>query len=183
MDTQNIKIVGDFPTLPKSGKTPDFDTRWRSSRRWNLAGDLDRILTWAHFGFFWLSGFLVLPHYAIWRCTVMTTYQSYPFLTKRKGVSNINGVRIVGDKSLSSPWLVLAVWLTQTWLVYLQKSTIDIWHTLPLIPQVVSVRLKLHGQCCICYENVFISWGKDHKTFLGLHTLGARSWPVWRPCP
>jgi hypothetical protein len=31
-ETQNTKDVGDFPTFPKSGKTPDFDTGQRSSR-------------------------------------------------------------------------------------------------------------------------------------------------------
>jgi hypothetical protein len=41
-ETQNIKIVGDFPTFPKSGKTPDFDTGQRSSRRWKLERFLDR---------------------------------------------------------------------------------------------------------------------------------------------
>jgi hypothetical protein len=53
-------------------------------------------------------------------------------------------------------------------------------HTSPLIPQVASVCLTLHGQCCIRYENVFTTWGRDHKTFLGPHALGARSWPVAR---
>jgi hypothetical protein len=62
----------------------------------------------------------------------------------------------------------------------LAENTIDIWHTSPLIPQVASVHLMIHGQHCICYENVFMSWGRDNKTSLGPHALGARSWPVAR---
>jgi hypothetical protein len=66
----------------------------------------------------------------------------------------------------------------KTWLAYLQKSIIYIWHTSPLIPQVTPAHLMLHGQCCICYENVFTSWVRDHKTSLGAHILDARSWLV-----
>jgi hypothetical protein len=42
------------------------------------------------------------------------------------------------------------------------------WHTSPLIPQVAPVRLTRHGQRYIHYENVFTSWGGDHKTFWGV---------------
>jgi hypothetical protein len=44
-ETQNIKIVGDFTTFPKSSKAPDFDTGLWSSRRWKLGRFLDRNLT------------------------------------------------------------------------------------------------------------------------------------------
>jgi hypothetical protein len=59
--------------------------------------------------------------------------------------------------------------------VSVEKDNIHI-HTSPLIPQVASTHLTLRGQHCIRYENVFTSWGSDHKTSLGPHTLGARSW-------
>jgi hypothetical protein len=69
----------------------------------------------------------------------------------------------------------------ETWLVYVQKSTIYIYiHTSPLIPQVAPMHLTLHGQRCISYNNILTSWGRDHKTFLGPHAPGAWSWPVAR---
>jgi hypothetical protein len=36
-------------------------------------------------------------------------------------------------------------------------------HTSPLIPQVASVCLMLHGQHCIRYENVFTSYGRGPR--------------------
>jgi hypothetical protein len=66
-------------------------------------------------------------------------------------------------------------------LAYLQKSTIYIYtHTSPLVLQVAPVCLPLHQQRCIRYENIFTSCWRDHKTFLGPHTLGAWLWPVAR---
>jgi hypothetical protein len=80
------------------------------------------------------------------------------FSPKEKLLPHIGGIRIVGGDSHSSPWLTLTKWLTKTWLVYLQKSAIDIYsHTSPLIHQVTPTRLTLCGQHCICYENVFTS--------------------------
>jgi hypothetical protein len=35
-------------------------------------------------------------------------------------------------------------------------------------PPVAPVRLTLHVQRCICYENVFTSCGRDHKTSRGV---------------
>jgi hypothetical protein len=35
-EIQNIKIVGDFATFPKSGITPDFDIGQRNSKTWKL---------------------------------------------------------------------------------------------------------------------------------------------------
>jgi hypothetical protein len=40
-ETQIIKIVGDFPTFPKSGKAPDFDTGRKCSRHQKLGRFLD----------------------------------------------------------------------------------------------------------------------------------------------
>jgi hypothetical protein len=56
----------------------------------------------------------------------------------------------------------------------------NVWRTSPLIPQVVPTSLTLRGQRCNCYENVFTSCGRDHKTTLGLHSLYAQSWSVPR---
>jgi hypothetical protein len=42
-------------------------------------------------------------------------------------------------------------------------------------PQVVPMRLMLYGQRCMHYKNIFTSCVSDHKTFLGLNALGARS--------
>jgi hypothetical protein len=47
-------------------------------------------------------------------------------------------------------------------------------------PQVAPMSLTVHRQHCIRYEDVFMSLGRDHKTSLGLHALGARSWLVAR---
>jgi hypothetical protein len=108
------------------------------------------------------------------------TCQPYTFLSKRKRVSNTDGIRVVGDKTHSSPQLVLGDMTYSTWLEYLQKNHRYIWYTSPLIPQVTPMHLTLRGQRCIYYENVFMSWGSDHKTSLGPHILGAWLWLVAR---
>jgi hypothetical protein len=51
-----------------------------------------------------------------------------------------------------------------------EKHNIHIWHTSPLILQVVSAHLTLHGQRCICHKDVFTSCGSDHNTFSGLYS-------------
>jgi hypothetical protein len=56
----------------------------------------------------------------------------------------------------------------------------NISHTSPFIPQVALMRLMLHRQRCLHYENVFMSWGSNHKTFLGPHAQTARLWLVAR---
>jgi hypothetical protein len=62
-----------------------------------------------------------------------------------------------------------------------EKHKIHIYTYITTYPQVAPTCLTLRGQRCICHENVFMSWGGDHKTSLGPHTLGARSWLVtWR---
>jgi hypothetical protein len=43
---------------------------------------------------------------------------------KKKGMPNIDDVRVVSGKSHSYLWLVLTERLTQMWLVYLQKGAI-----------------------------------------------------------
>jgi hypothetical protein len=63
--TQNIKIVGDLPTFPKSGKTPNFDTKQKSSRRWKLGTFLDRNFDLSHFWILLVKRFSDLLHYAI----------------------------------------------------------------------------------------------------------------------
>jgi hypothetical protein len=110
----------------------------------------------------------------------MTSCSSYLFLTKRKTFATYRWRMNSRWQFALNPVVSSSVWLTQTWLVYLQKGTIDIWHISILIPQVALVRLMLHGQRYIHYENVFTSWGRDYKTFLGPHTLSARSWQVAR---
>jgi hypothetical protein len=84
--------------------------------------------------------------------------------------------------------------LTQLWLAYLQKSTIDIYnHTLPLIPQVAPMRLTLHGQCCIHYENIFTSCRRcpqdiprspwSRCAVVASHTTNTQPVPHDRDCP
>jgi hypothetical protein len=51
-------------------------------------------------------------------------YRSYPFLTKRKVLPNIYGVRIVGGSRTHPHSQFQRDYLTQSWLVYMQKSTI-----------------------------------------------------------
>jgi hypothetical protein len=42
----------------------------------------------------------------------MTQCRSYLFLTKKKLLPHISGIRIVGGKLHSTPWLALAIQLT-----------------------------------------------------------------------
>jgi hypothetical protein len=35
-ETQNTKVIGDFPTFPKKGIAPDFDISRRNSKPWKL---------------------------------------------------------------------------------------------------------------------------------------------------
>jgi hypothetical protein len=112
----------------------------------------------------------------------MTTCRLYPFLTKRKLLLNIDGVCVVDDKSHSTPWLALSDTTYSNVVSVPVENTIDIYnHISPPIPQVAPVRLTLHGQRCIHYENIFTSCRRDYKTFLSPYTLGARSWPVAWP--
>jgi hypothetical protein len=71
------------------------------------------------FNFHWiecLSKFILFMHIHMQTHDIR---RYYPFLAKRKGSPNIDGARVVGGKSHSSPWLVLTEWLTQTWFAYL----------------------------------------------------------------
>jgi hypothetical protein len=85
-----------------------------------------------------------------------------------------------------SPWqfaLILMVSSNETTYAIMisiptEEHNIHIWHTSPLIPQVASTLLTLCGQRCIRYKNVFTSWGRDQKTSIGPHALGARTWLV-----
>jgi hypothetical protein len=100
---------------------------------------------------------------------------------KEKFLLNIHGVRIVGGNSHSSPWLALSDTTYSNMVSVPTENTTDIYMTyITTYPQVAHVRLTLHKQCYIRYENVFTSWARDHKTSLCPHILGARSWPVAR---
>jgi hypothetical protein len=56
-----------------------------------------------------LNGFQSSSSLCTCICEIMTECWFYTFLTKSNLFTNIDGVRIVGGKSYSSPWLVLAV--------------------------------------------------------------------------
>jgi hypothetical protein len=91
----------------------------------------------------------------------MTICRSYTFLTKRKDLPNIYSVRIVNNKSCSSSWLVLAEWLTEAWLVYLQKSTIYMTYITTYTPS---------------GAHMFnAAWTTLHMLHKGIHVL--RKWP------
>jgi hypothetical protein len=64
-ETQNTKIVGDLPTFPMSGKTPNFDTGYKSSRRQKLGRFLNRNFDLSHFLFLLVKKFSDLIYYAI----------------------------------------------------------------------------------------------------------------------
>jgi hypothetical protein len=102
-ETQNTKVVEDFPSFPKTGKAPDFDTgRWSSW--WRKVGRfLDQNSSYVIFEFFWLSGsqtcFImqyeyVMPHQHV------SPIRSSP---KEKLLPNIDGVHKSVAKSHSSP--------------------------------------------------------------------------------
>jgi hypothetical protein len=104
-----------------------------------------------------------------------------PFLTKRKACATYRWHTHSRWQFALNPVVSSNDMTYKTWLAYMQKKTIYIYtHTTPLIPQVAPMRLTLYGQYCICYENVFTSWERDNKIFLGPHTLGAWSWLVAR---
>jgi hypothetical protein len=76
---------------------------------------------------------------------------------KKRFLPHIGGVRIVSGNSLNH--MVSSNNMTyETWLMYLQKSTIYIHtHTSPLIPQVAPTCLTVYVQRCIRYKNIFTS--------------------------
>jgi hypothetical protein len=129
--------------------------------------------------FLLVKRFSVLLHYTIWRCNAMTTCRHIHSLPKENLIKyrwhTYNRWQITFIPIVSSSSMTYA-----TWLAHMQKSTIHIWHTSPLIPQVASVRLTLHERCRIHYENIFTSWGRDHKTSLDPHVIGTWSWLVAR---
>jgi hypothetical protein len=59
-----------------------------------------------------------------YECTMQCNVSALYVPHQKKRLPNIYSVHIVSGKSHSSLWLVLVEWLTQMWLVYLQKSTI-----------------------------------------------------------
>jgi hypothetical protein len=93
---------------------------------------------------------------AIWKYDAMTT--SGHIRPPKKGLPNIDGVHVDSVKMHSSPWLVLSD-TTYSNVVYVPAENAYIYNNVsPLIPQVALMHLTLHGQHCICYENVFTSY-------------------------
>jgi hypothetical protein len=168
-ETLNIKIVGDFINSLKRVGTQNFDIRRRNYEAVNFIGfsryDYDLELIFFKFLLvfkicFWMQ------HECMMSCNMSALYVPH----QNKRLPNIDGVCIIGGNSHSSTWLVL---MRQSYAIVVSvptKNTIDIYsHTSSLIPQVAPTHLTLHGQRCIHHENIFISYGSDHKTFLGLH--------------
>jgi hypothetical protein len=78
--------------------------------------------------------------------------------TKEKFLLNIHGVRIVGGNSHTSPWLALHDTAYSNVDSVPTENTTDIYMTyITTYLQVVPVRLTLHKQRYIRYENVFTS--------------------------
>jgi hypothetical protein len=111
----------------------------------------------------------------------MIKCRSYTFLTKRMVFAKHRWHTSSRWKITHIPVISSSV-MTYANLVSIpaKEHNIHIWYTSPLIPEVVPMHLMLHKQRCIHYENVFMYWGRDNKTSLGLHDLGARLWPVAR---
>jgi hypothetical protein len=95
---------------------------------------------------------------------------------EKKSSPNIDGICIVGGKVALIP-IVIYSGITYANVVSVQAEEHNryIRHTSPLIPQVALIRLTLHGQHYIHYENILTSCKSDHKIFLDLHTLGVQS--------
>jgi hypothetical protein len=113
----------------------------------------------------------------------MTICWSYMFLTKKKDLSNIYGVRIVGGKSHSFPWFVLVEWLKQTWLVYLQKSTIYMTYITTCPPSGAHAFYTAQTVLHTLQERIHVlqKWPQDIPR--SLLALGTRSWLVtWWTC-
>jgi hypothetical protein len=75
--------------------------------------------------FFWFFRVCFVMQYGcMMSCNMSAVYIPY----QKKKLPNIDGVRIVGGNSHSSPLLALTKRLMKKWLVYLQKSTIDMYN-------------------------------------------------------
>jgi hypothetical protein len=117
-------VIGNFLTFPRRGIASDFDTGWKSLGWRKLERFLDRDRLKPFLVSFCLSGF---PFYFIMQYEDAMPWQHVgpiPSSPKENLLPHIHGVCIVGGNSHSSPWLVITAKLTETWLVYLQKSTI-----------------------------------------------------------
>jgi hypothetical protein len=66
----------------------------------------------------------------------------------------MDGIRVIGGKMHSSMWLVL---MKQSYTIVVSIHAENTTYIYIYIPQVVIVRLTLHGHRCIHYENVFTS--------------------------
>jgi hypothetical protein len=111
---------------------------------------------------------------------IVIIYWSYMFLIKRKALPNIYGIRIVGGISHSSSWLVLVERLTQTWLVYLQKSTIYMKYITTYPPSDAHAFNNMWTTLHTLQDHIHVSrkWPQDIPR--SLLTLGTRSWLVAR---
>jgi hypothetical protein len=98
----------------------------------------------------------------------------------KKIVPNIDGARIVGGKSHSSLWLVLAEWLTQTWLVYMQKSTIYMTYITIYPPSGAHAFNAAWTALHTLQERIQVlrKWPQDVPS--SLLALGTQSWLVAR---
>jgi hypothetical protein len=146
----NIKVIGNFINSLKRVETQNFDIIRRKHEGLKLKGfsRYDFKLELIFLSFFWFSRLASWCNKNV-RCHA--TYRPYTFLTKRKSSSNIDGICIVGDKVALIPVVSSKRYDLQNVVSVPAEEHNNIWHTSPLIPQVASVRLTLHGQCCIRY--------------------------------
>jgi hypothetical protein len=104
--TLNIKVVGNFINSLKRVKTQNFDIGRRNHEAVKLVGfsiyDFELESIFLKFLLVFKLRFLMQ-----YECMMPCTCWPYMFLTKRKCLPNIDVVRIVSNKSHSTPWLAL----------------------------------------------------------------------------
>jgi hypothetical protein len=134
----------------------------------------------SHFQILLFKWFINLFHYAIWIWDAMATCWSYTFLIKRKTFAKYRWCTQVGGKVALIP-IVNSKWYDLLSMVSIPaKNTTDIYMAYNTTYPPSGARALNTAWTTLHYENVFLSWGRDHKTSLGPHTLGARSWLVAR---
>jgi hypothetical protein len=103
------------------------------------------------------------------QCHVIMSVLSVPH-QRNTFATHIGGVRIVGGNLHSNPLLVLMVRVTETWLAYLQKSTIDM------------IYINTYPPSGAHMFNV--AWTALHTLEEHIHILRKRSQDIPRsPCP
>jgi hypothetical protein len=104
-ETLNINVIGDFINSPKRVETQNFDIGRRNFEAVKLVGfsryDYDLELIFKILLVFKIC--FLMQYECMMSCDMSSLYVPY----QKKRLPNIDGIRIIGGNSHSSPWLVL----------------------------------------------------------------------------